>query len=64
MSEDTLTAFDRCDKCGSQAYFRITYLESGFDLLFCLHHYNEYKTKISPDEIKILDESGKLAAVK
>ena len=31
-----LTAFDRCDSCGAQAYIRVT-LASG-DLLFCAHH--------------------------
>src|ERR1700740_562413 len=31
-----LSALDRCDLCGAQAYIRVT-LESG-ELLFCAHH--------------------------
>lgn len=32
-----LTAADRCDACGAQAYVRVV-MESGLDLLFCGHH--------------------------
>lgn len=34
----TLTAADRCDQCGAQAY--VTATVNGTDLLYCLHHYN------------------------
>ena len=37
MSDEKLTAHDRCDRCGAQAYVRLT-LESGSGLLFCGHH--------------------------
>lgn len=33
-----LTALDRCDKCGAQAYIQVVGLNG--DLLFCGHHYN------------------------
>ena len=36
-STDTLSAFDRCDACGSQAYVQA--LGTTGDLLFCAHHY-------------------------
>lgn len=32
-----LTAADRCDRCGAQAYVRAV-LHSGGELLFCGHH--------------------------
>jgi hypothetical protein len=33
-----LTANDRCDSCGAQAYVQVTGVSG--DLLFCAHHYN------------------------
>ena len=33
----SLTAADRCDRCGAQAYVRVT-LTGGAELLFCAHH--------------------------
>jgi len=33
----TLSALDRCDACGSQAYVQA--LGTSGDLLFCAHHY-------------------------
>ena len=40
-----LNAADRCDRCGAQAYVRVT-LASGFDLLFCVHHSKEHADKL------------------
>ena len=36
---NSLTAADRCDECGAQAYIRVE-LATG-ELLFCGHHGNE-----------------------
>lgn len=36
-----LTAADRCDRCGAQAYIRAR-LISGGELLFCAHHGREH----------------------
>jgi hypothetical protein len=36
-----LTALDRCDRCGAQAYVRAT-LPAGTELLFCAHHSREH----------------------
>ena len=36
-SSAALTAADRCDRCGAQAYLRVE-LQSGGELLFCAHH--------------------------
>lgn len=34
-----LTAADRCDQCGAQAFTGATV--NGTELLYCLHHFNE-----------------------
>lgn len=36
-----LTATDRCDRCAAAAQLRAV-LPSGFELLFCRHHFNEF----------------------
>lgn len=57
--ERPLTALDRCDMCGAQAYVRVT-LVSG-ELLFCAHHGTEYKPKLIETALEWHDESGRLA---
>jgi hypothetical protein len=57
-----LTAADRCDRCGAQAYVRAT-LDSGFDLLFCAHHFHENESRLREVAVSILDESNRLASV-
>lgn len=37
--EWVLTALDRCDSCGAQAYVQVTGVTG--DLVFCNHHYNK-----------------------
>ena len=54
----SLTALDRCDSCGAQAYIRVT-LASG-DLLFCAHHGNQFKEKLAPTALNWHDESSRL----
>ena len=58
-SSENLTALDRCDVCGAQAYIRVE-LASG-DLIFCSHHGNENKTKLEPITISWHDQSEDLA---
>ena len=53
-----LSAADRCDSCGAQAYIRVT-LNSG-DLLFCAHHGNAFKDKLFPTALNWHDESARL----
>ena len=55
---DGLTAFDRCDSCGAQAYIRVT-LASG-DLLFCAHHGAKFKEKLAPTALAWHDETSRL----
>jgi hypothetical protein len=57
-SKESLTALDRCDICGAQAYIRVE-LATG-ELLFCSHHGNEKKAKLEPIAKSWLDESDKL----
>ncbi|HVU91104.1 MAG TPA: hypothetical protein VHC23_02650 [Jatrophihabitans sp.] len=57
-----LTAADRCDRCGAQAYVRAT-LDSGLDLLFCAHHFHENEARLREVAVRIHDESDRLANV-
>lgn len=55
-----LTAADRCDRCGAQAYVRVT-LSEGLELLFCAHHGREHHEKLQGlDDVKIQDETHRL----
>jgi len=54
-----LTAADRCDRCGAQAYVRVT-LETGGELLFCAHHGREHGNKLREVARDIQDETGRL----
>lgn len=55
-----LTAHDRCDSCGSQAYVRAI-TEHG-ELLFCSHHAKKHHEKLSPIVKEWHDESHRLEA--
>ena len=57
----TLTAQDRCDRCGAQAYVRAV-LPGGGDLLFCRHHARTHGTKLREAAVEIHDESDRLDA--
>lgn len=54
----TLTALDRCDVCGAQAYIKVS-LATG-ELLFCAHHGKANKEKLEPIATGWLDETDKL----
>jgi hypothetical protein len=55
-----LTAIDRCDRCGAQAYLRVS-LKSGGELLFCAHHAREHSEKLREIAEHVHDETDKLA---
>ncbi|MDH6136059.1 MULTISPECIES: DUF7455 domain-containing protein [Kitasatospora] len=55
-----LTAADRCDRCGAQAYLRVV-LASGGELLFCAHHGRKFEPELKKIAVDIQDESGRLA---
>jgi len=56
-----LTAADRCDRCGAQAYLRVELL-SGGELLFCAHHAREHGDALKEVAANMIDETNKLAA--
>jgi hypothetical protein len=45
-SPSTLTAADRCDRCGAAAVVRAV-LSTGGELLFCGHHAREHSDRLS-----------------
>ena len=62
IAASPLTAADRCDRCGAQAYVRAT-MESGFDLLLCAHHFHENENRLREIAVHIQDESQRLSGV-
>ena len=58
-SPAALTASDRCDRCGAQAYLRVE-LQSGGELLFCAHHAREHGDKIREIASQVHDETHKI----
>ena len=59
---EALTAADRCDRCGAQAYVRANLVNGGV-LLFCGHHATEHRPALEAagavfhDERERLDET-------
>jgi hypothetical protein len=58
-TSSALTAADRCDRCGAQAYLRVE-LQAGGELLFCAHHAREHGDKLRLIAARVVDETGKL----
>lgn len=58
-SASALTAADRCDRCGAQAYLRVE-LSSGLELHFCAHHAREHGEKLKEIAVSLTDETHKL----
>ncbi len=59
-SEIPLSAIDRCDRCGAQAYLRVR-LQAGGELLFCAHHAREHGDKLREIAADFHDETHKLS---
>ena len=57
-----LTAADRCDRCGAQAYLRVE-LQAGGELLFCAHHAREHGDKLKEIAVALIDETDKLTDI-
>ncbi len=53
-----LTAADRCDRCGAQAYVRVV-LPSG-ELLFCAHHARRHAGAFADVAVSVQDETDRL----
>lgn len=60
VTDHDLTAADRCDRCGAQAYLRITLLNGG-ELLFCAHHGKAHSEKLRQVALAIHDESDRIS---
>lgn len=60
IDDQTLDASDRCDRCGAQAYMRVT-LGSGGELLFCAHHARAHSDKLRQVAITIQDETHRIS---
>ncbi|GAA3639592.1 hypothetical protein GCM10022223_68310 [Kineosporia mesophila] len=60
IAQETLTAADRCDRCGARAYMRVT-LPAGGELLFCAHHGHAHKDALAAAEALIQDETKNLS---
>jgi len=55
-----LLAVDRCDRCGAQAYVRVTILPE-LELLFCAHHMREHGDKLRETALYVHDQRESLA---
>nr|WP_228499897.1 hypothetical protein [Nocardioides agariphilus] len=55
-----MSAADRCDRCGAQAYLRVELL-SGGELLFCAHHAREHGDALKAVAANVVDETHRLA---
>lgn len=53
-----LTALDRCDACGAQAYIAATV--NGSELLYCAHHGRQFAARLRPLATSWTDETGRL----
>ncbi len=58
-SHPPLTAADRCDRCGAQAYVRVT-LPSGGELFFCAHHGRAHEARLREVSASYQDETDLL----
>lgn len=54
-----LTAVDRCDRCGAQAYVRVLF-PGRRELLFCAHHNRQHAAALAKIAVEIQDETTRL----
>jgi hypothetical protein len=59
LDASPITALDRCDRCGAQAYVR-TVLPGNSELLFCNHHWQDNEARLREIAVEIHDETGRL----
>jgi len=57
-----LTAMDRCDRCGAQAYVRVL-LPSRLELMFCAHHNRQHASALAKVAAEIQDETRRLTRI-
>lgn len=59
LDSTPLSALDRCDRCGAQAYVRAV-MANGFELLFCGHHAKKYQDGLTSTATRIQDETNRI----
>ncbi len=59
LAPATMTAADRCDRCGARAYVRVL-LPGGGELLFCAHHGRAHQEALRAKAAEIQDETHAL----
>jgi hypothetical protein len=59
LDAPSLAPVDRCDRCGAQAFVRVT-LTDGLDLVFCGHHGREFAPILEAQGATVIDESDKI----
>jgi hypothetical protein len=57
-----LSAADRCDRCGAQAYLKVE-LVSGGELNFCAHHAREHGDALKEVAANVIDETHRLGDI-
>ena len=62
IADRPLTATDRCDRCGAQAYVRAI-LGSDSELLFCAHHWHANETALRTVATDVYDELDRLSDI-
>ena len=58
-TQAVLTAGDRCDRCGAQAYVKAV-LPGGGELLFCGHHGRQFAPTLEAQGADVVDETVRL----
>ena len=57
-SPTAVTAADRCDRCGAQAYVRVRLITG--ELHFCAHHAKQFEPNLKKVAVEIVDETDRL----
>lgn len=52
-----MTATDRCDRCGAQAYVEVALEGEGGTLLFCAHDFAKARDALSRTEAMVADHT-------
>ena len=60
IATETLTAADRCDRCGARAYVRVL-LPRGGELMFCAHHGRANASALEAVDAEIQDQTEVLS---
>ena len=58
VHDGAMTALDRCDACGAQAYVRVETLYGV--LMFCGHHANAHLEKLAASAVSVRDERERI----